>query len=353
MTTVPVNISQGYDIVIGDGIMSDAGKLLSDLLNRCKVLLVSDNIVFDLYGGTVINSLKSEGFDVSTYVFNHGEGSKNLSTLGAILECAAENLLTRSDIIVALGGGVVGDIAGMAAAVYLRGIRYIQMPTTFLAAVDSSVGGKTAIDLSAGKNLAGAFWQPSLVICDTQTLKTLPRDVYADGVAEALKYGMIWDATLFKTLSRNSAFKAENITAECVKIKGCIVSQDEKDNGIRQILNFGHTIGHAIEKLSGYNISHGMAVGIGMVVITRASEALGLTEPGTTSTLCEGLAQYGLPTSCSYDANDIYNALTGDKKRRGDMITVVLVERIGHAFLHNIEIEWMRTFITLGLKGDD
>ncbi|MEI6579117.1 MAG: 3-dehydroquinate synthase, partial [Eubacteriales bacterium] len=269
MQSVKVSCTQkSYDVLIGSRMLKNAGDILRDYFSPCSVVIVTDDNVDALYGETVQYSLTCSGFNTSKFVFKHGEHSKNLSVYAKALEFMAQNSLTRSDMVVALGGGVTGDLAGFAAASYLRGVRFVQMPTTLLAAVDSSVGGKTGVNLDAGKNLAGAFWQPSLVLCDCDTLNTLPDDILADGIAEAIKYGMIRDKELFEMLEFGDCISnPEACVARCVTIKGNIVAKDEFDNGERQLLNFGHTLAHSIEKLSDYKISHGHAVAIGMVIV--------------------------------------------------------------------------------------
>jgi 3-dehydroquinate synthase len=350
MIRLSVEASKDYEVLISGGLLKDAGKLAAGTVMPCKALIVTDDMVDPLYCDEVEKSFGDAGFGVCRYVFTHGERSKNMHTLSAILEFAADNHLTRSDILVALGGGITGDIAGMAAAVYLRGVEYIQIPTTFLAAIDSSVGGKTAVNLAAGKNLAGAFWQPCLVICDTETFSTLPAEVFADGTAEAVKYGMISDPDMFETLESGSLKNdLERTILRCINIKRKIVFQDEYDRGDRQILNFGHTFGHAIEKCSGYSISHGHAVAIGMAMMAKAAEKLGISRENSYDRLVKTLERYGLSAKCDIGADDIFAAVLGDKKRSGGMITVVVPIRIGKCQLQPIPVEELKKFILSGL----
>ena len=255
MRTVTVNASKTYDIKIGSGLLSSLGEEVKKLGKAQKICVVSESTVFPLYGDTAVENLKNAGFEVISFVFPSGEESKNGSTFLELVNYLAENKLTRSDMIVALGGGVVGDLAGFAAASFLRGIRFIQVPTTLLAAVDSSVGGKTAIDLPAGKNLCGAFCQPSLVLCDTDTLNTLPVDIFRDGCAEVIKYGVLYDPDLFAHLEEKSLdFDREAVITRCVELKRDVVMEDEFDTGIRMKLNLGHTIGHGVEAKSQFGI---------------------------------------------------------------------------------------------------
>ena len=256
MNSVTISASREYTIHIGSGLIDQIGTYARQIVSPCKVAIISDSHVWPLYGDAVRNSLSASDFQTVNFVFSAGEESKNASTYIQILNFLAENRLTRSDLIIALGGGVTGDITGFAAATYLRGIRYIQIPTSLLAMVDSSVGGKTAIDLPAGKNLVGAFYQPSAVLCDIDTLSTLPQDVFIDGCAEVIKYGVLYDPGLFSHLEQNGlSFDREYVITRCVELKKAVVMEDEFDTGNRQMLNLGHTIGHAIEALSEYQIS--------------------------------------------------------------------------------------------------
>ena len=271
MNTVTVSASKTYDILIGSGLLTQLGERVKALGKAQKVCVVSETTVFPLYGKAVAESLENAGFSVVSFVFPAGEESKNGSVFLELLNYLAENRLTRSDIIVALGGGVTGDLAGFAAASYLRGIRFVQVPTTLLAAVDSSVGGKTAIDLPAGKNLAGAFCQPSLVLCDTDTLNTLPADIFRDGCAEVIKYGILYDPVLFSHLEdKGLDFDREAVITRCVELKRDVVMEDEFDTGARMKLNLGHTIGHGVEAKSNFTLSHGKSVAIGMAIVVRA-----------------------------------------------------------------------------------
>lgn len=349
MIRVPVEASVHYDVLIGSGLLEEAGKLTLGVTAPCKLLIITDEIVDALYGDAAVSAFRDAGFQVTRYVFTHGEPSKNMHTLAAILEFAAENRMTRTDLFAGLGGGIAGDVAGMAAAVYQRGVRYVQIPTTFLAAIDSSVGGKTAVNLVAGKNLAGAFWQPSLVICDFGTFGTLPPEVFADGAAEAIKYGMISDPELLEMLEAGpSGGELEKIIVRCVNIKRKLVSQDEFDRGNRQLLNFGHTLGHAIEKCSDYAVSHGHAVAIGMVMMARAAEKLGLVRESSLSLLIDLLNKYRLPVRFDTEAGKLADAVLGDKKRNGDMLTIVIPLRPGRCVLHPIPVSELPRLIRLG-----
>ena len=269
MKTINVNASRSYDVIIGSGIIDTLGDRVKALTNASKVCIVSDSNVFPLYGKTVSDSFAHAGLYSVHFVFPAGETSKNGSTYLSLLNFLAESKISRSDCIVALGGGVVGDLAGFASATYLRGIPFVQIPTSLLAMVDSSVGGKTAIDLPAGKNLCGAFYQPLLVLCDTDALNTLPEDVFRDGCAEVIKYGVLFDADLFAHLmDRGPGFDREAVISRCVELKRDVVAQDEFDTGVRMKLNLGHTIGHGIEAGTDYTVTHGKAVAAGMAIVS-------------------------------------------------------------------------------------
>ncbi len=350
MKTISVQASSPYHIVIGKGLLADTGSLCREALGKiCRLCIVTDDNVAPLYLEQTLSSLSAAGFDPISFVIPHGEASKSMETLSELLEFLAENRLTRADALVALGGGVVGDLTGFASAVYLRGIPFIQIPTTLLAAVDSSVGGKTGIDLKAGKNLAGAFHQPALVICDYATLDTLPPSVFADGCAEVIKYGMINDRPFFELLKGGVRHQIEEVIARCVANKAAIVESDEFDRGNRQLLNLGHTVGHAIEACSHLEISHGSAVAIGMVIVARGAEAMGLCPIGSSRELIALLEQEGLPISCPYSAKELCAVASADKKRSGNTLTLVLPFGIGDCRLYPIDVDELEGFLEKGL----
>ena len=279
MKSIKVRTSQPYNVIIGSKLLDNIAGEVSEIKKPGKCIIISDDIVWALYGERVKNNLINGGYTVCECVFPHGESSKTMDTVETLLQCCFENQLTRYDFAIALGGGIVGDVTGFMSSIYLRGIDFIQIPTTLLAAIDSSVGGKTGVNSSFGKNLIGAFHQPVKVICDTDTFNTLPDDIYTAGICEALKYGVIKDKDLFdKILSENT--NIEDTVYRCIEIKAQIVENDEFDHGERQLLNFGHTLGHSIEALSDYEISHGHAVGLGMLLITKACENKNICENG-------------------------------------------------------------------------
>jgi len=352
MTDIQINASRRYTVKIGAGLLTHTGELASGLIKGRNAVIVSDSNVFPLYGETVRQSLEAAGFSVGAFVFPAGEGSKNTDTLVALLNRLAELRPDRSDAIFALGGGVTGDMAGLAAALYLRGIACIQLPTTLLAMVDSSVGGKTAVNLSAGKNLVGVFSQPRLVLCDTDCLQTLPEAVYAEGWAEIIKAAMIKSRPLADFLLKSSPGEnIERVIAACVEIKRDVVDADEFDTGVRQILNFGHTVGHAIELLGDYRYFHGEAVALGMRIMARACCALGTCEPECLSVLETLLNKYKLPTVCDMDAGALLEAAQRDKKRSAGGITLVLPVRVGECTLKKTGFDELGTLLRLGLSS--
>ena len=330
MKTVTVRASRTYDVRVGSGLLAQTGAVLRALGAGEKVMLVSDSNVYPLYGAAVEKALESAGFAVSRFVLPAGETSKNLTNYGALLNAMCEAGMGRCDTVAALGGGVAGDLAGFAAATYQRGTGLIQLPTSLLAAVDSSVGGKTAVDLPAGKNQVGAFYQPQAVLCDVGTFATLPETEVRNGAAEIVKYAMIADADLFSLLEEAPvSAHYEEIVARCVAIKRDFVEADERDLGLRMMLNFGHTVGHAVEAASKYEIPHGQAVAIGMAAITRAAVAGGRCAPAVEERLTALLKGIGLPTELPYGAETLSEIAITDKKSAGDAIRLILPREIG------------------------
>lgn len=338
--SIHINTARPYDVHVGPGILAQMGQLLPEKIlgvgaEGGKAVLITDANVETLYAAQVRTELEGLGFTVYQAVMPAGEESKSGIQYLNLLSWMSEEHVSRSDVIFALGGGVVGDMAGFLAATYQRGMEFVQLPTTLLAAVDSSVGGKTAINLPEGKNLVGAFKQPACVIMDTDTLETLPEDVFADGCAEVIKYGMIWDESLFHNLQ---TMETGDIISRCVDIKRQVVVQDEEDRGIRNILNFGHTIGHSIEKNSHFEIRHGQAVAIGMMIVTEAAEKAGICQTGVTAQLRNLLTACNLPTEAPYSMELLLEGMRSDKKIQGQEINLILPQRIGQCIIRHMTL---------------
>ncbi|MBQ2846966.1 MAG: 3-dehydroquinate synthase [Clostridia bacterium] len=340
MEIIKVNASKEYDVIIGEGILSSLGERCVSLFGKNRAVIVTDSNVAPLWLDETKASLEKAGIDTLEFIFPAGEESKSKETLFELIEFMAENKLTRSDFAVALGGGVTGDMVGLASSLYLRGIEFVQVPTTLLAAVDSSVGGKTAVNLKAGKNLLGAFYQPALVLCDTLTLGTLPENIFADGMAEVIKYGVIFDKALFDKVSGGDVkLNIESIIARCVELKRDVVAKDEFDKGDRQLLNFGHTMAHSIEKCSNFEISHGSAVAVGMVIAAKASHALGWSDENCTQAIIDANKNNNLPVECDFAPHDLADVALSDKKRTGGTINFVVPQNMGECVLKKIPIE--------------
>ena len=343
MRKVTVNASKTYDILIEKGALDRIGALVHDIVGGGKVCIISDSNVAPIYMERVKNSLSKEGIKTAEYIFPAGEKSKNAQTFIEILNYLAEKGFTRKDTLIALGGGVTGDMTGFCAATYMRGIKFIQIPTTLLAAVDSSVGGKTGIDLLCGKNLAGAFHQPSAVIFDPETLKTLPDEYFSDGMAEVIKYAVIRGEGLDKLICENADI--EEIVEICVKIKRDIVNADEFEGGIRQILNYGHTLGHAIESLSEYTLSHGRCVAMGMYIVTKAYKCEELLQK-----LCAMLEKYGLETNCPYTPEEIVERAKKDKKADSDGVNLIVSKKMGECEIVKITMDELLCLVKEGME---
>ena len=340
-----VNLGENsYPIFIENGIIKKSGEHISQIFSGQKIMIVSDDNVFPLYGQQVMDSLKD--YECHSLVLPHGEPTKSFQSLPKIYTAMLDAKLTRSDLVIALGGGVIGDLAGFAAASYLRGIKLVQIPTSLLAQVDSSVGGKVAVDLPQGKNLVGAFYQPKMVLIDPDVLNTLPEHFIKDGMGEVIKYGCIKDGSLFDRLCAHSSFEdlkpeLPEIIARCVDIKRIVVEADQFDTGERMLLNFGHTLAHTIEQYYNYEReSHGEAVGIGMYQITRMAEEKGLTAPGCADQIKKALEIYGLPSSCGLPVTDLTKAITLDKKNLNGKLNVVLLKELGSSYVYPTDISF-------------
>lgn len=349
MTKLTVHTARPYDIFVGDGVRSQAGELCREVNKGQRALIVTDSHVGPLYADKLAVSLEAAGFKTGIFMFPAGEESKRLETIAQIYGRLAEESFTRGDLIVALGGGVTGDMAGFAAATWLRGIDFVQMPTSLLAQVDSSVGGKTGVDIAEGKNLVGAFWQPVRVIADTEALDTLPPAFVTDGLGEVVKYACIRDKALFDLMEQAyvlSPSAREQTIVRCIDCKRGVVERDEREAGERKLLNFGHTLGHALEKFYHYSgLSHGCAVAVGMAVITEASERQGLTKPGTAKRLKALLGKLGLPSSDQATLSEYLSGAAMDKKRSGSDIDLILLREIGNAFVYRLPVKELAGFL--------
>ncbi len=349
MKKIHVLAAHPYDVCIESGCLARAGAYLLPHIPNGYAAIVTDSTVDALYASQLEAALLESGIRTVKFVFPHGEASKTANTYLALLSFLAQNHISRGDAIIALGGGVVGDLAGFAAATYLRGIAFIQIPTTLLAMVDSSVGGKTAIDLPEGKNLVGAFHQPRTVLCDPDVLSTLPEEIFADGCAEVIKYGVLGDSALFQhLLEKGPAFDRAYVLECCIGQKSRIVAEDEFDTGARQKLNLGHTVGHAIEKESNFSLSHGKCVAIGMAIVAKSAAAAGLCEGDVYTKITKVLTAFGLPVKTEMAPSVLYQTMLSDKKRKGDTITLVLPEKIGHAVLWPVPLKTLSAFIEAG-----
>ncbi len=348
MERIEVRLGErSYPVLIGREALAEAGPRIRERLPGAeRIAVVTDDNVAPLYLARLEESLLGAGLRTAAAVLPHGEAAKSLGSLPGLYSFLAREHITRRDAVLALGGGVMGDLAGLAAATWLRGVRFVQVPTSLLAQVDSSVGGKVAVDLPEGKNLVGAFWQPSLVLCCPETLTTLTDRFWRDGLGEVCKYAAIADPFLFSLLEERAGGGRESLMAvmgtvlrRCIQAKADVVAQDELDTGLRMTLNFGHTVGHAIEACEGYaGHSHGEAVSIGMAVITRLSECKGLTEPGTAARLEALLTALSLPTRLpDIPEEALIRAMRMDKKSEGGALRAVLLRRIGECFLHGVD----------------
>lgn len=352
MRIVEVKTGTPYQVRIQRGLIDRVGEELLALLGKtCKAAILTDETVNALYGDRVAASLQNSGFAVIRYAIDPGEEHKTLADWQGMLEFMAQQQLTRSDCVVALGGGIPGDMAGFAAACYLRGVMFIQVPTTLLAMVDSSVGGKTGVNLASGKNQLGAFYQPRMVLCDPDVLTTLPPETLADGVSESIKYGMLGENEVLDWFEHGDwTAHTEELIQRCITAKAAVVEADERDTGCRQLLNLGHTLGHAIEKNSEYQVTHGHAVAIGMALAAKLAHQLGLCDEQTVTRLVATLERNHLPTNTIYTAAQLTDAALSDKKRTGGTLTLVLPTGIGHCQLHPVEVSQLENLIALAVE---
>lgn len=341
-----------YNIFIKKNILSELIKYLKDNFNNKKIAVITDYNLKNLYGKTLNNALIENGFTTKIIAVKPGEESKSIDTLQVMYKELSDFKIKRDDLIITFGGGVVGDLGGFAASTYLRGIQYVQMPTSLLSQVDSSIGGKVAVDLPYGKNLVGSFYNPAAVFMDPEILKSLNKRYLHDGLAEVIKYGCIRDKKIVDKLLKfenddELLGNIEDIIYDCCSIKKSVVEIDEKDFGERMILNFGHTLGHAIEKYFKYKkYTHGEAVGIGMLCITKNSERMGITEKGTSDIIEAVLKKYELPYEMpAINREDILETIALDKKSCSEGISLILLKGIGEAFIRMTQNNEIDDFI--------
>ena len=353
MRCVEVRAGRPYEVFIGRGLMDAAGGMIVEALGGTRMAaILTDDTVDALYGARVEQALSESGLRTCRFAMPHGEAHKTLATWEKMLAFLSEQGMTRADAVVALGGGVPGDVAGFAAACYQRGVDLVQIPTTLLAMIDSSVGGKTGVDLGGLKNQVGAFHQPRLVLIDPDALSTLPAATLSDGAAEAVKYGVLGDTELFERLSRGGWTEdAEWVIERCVFHKAALVAADELDRGSRQLLNLGHTLGHAIEKCSGFRFSHGQAVAVGMIYAARIARSMGLCGPEVEADIAAALTAGGLPLSAPYGAAELAAAAMADKKRAGGEITLVLPRAIGRCELRRVPAAELEELARVAVGG--
>jgi len=351
MKTIKVNLKKtedrSYDIFAEEGLLKKIGTILSSKPKR-RYAIISDSNVAAIYGKTVIKQIKNSGMEAILMTFKAGERSKNIHEAENLLNKLAKHGFTRHDAVIALGGGVTGDLAGFVASIFMRGIALIHIPTTLLAMVDSSIGGKTGINLKYGKNLAGTFHQPETVIIDPSVLKTLPEKEFLNGFAEIIKYSVIADEKLFcllekhckKILGRNTGL-LNQIIIQCTKIKASVIEKDEREKGLRMILNYGHTAGHAIERLSKYKISHGEAISIGMIIANEIGHKLGVLKKNHAMRIKDLLDHYNLPTSAGHfltqknTPGKMWQIMQKDKKMQNSQIHFIIPKTIGETIICN------------------
>lgn len=348
MITVPLG-ERTYPIHIGSGMLDCLGAITLEALGEISVAVVTDDNVAPLYLARAVASLENAGLRVCSITLPHGEQTKCLDQLTKLYTFLCDSRITRRDAVIALGGGVIGDLTGLAAATYLRGVHFVQVPTTLLAQVDSSVGGKVAVDLPQGKNLVGAFYQPDFVLVDPDTLNTLTDEYWRDGLGEVVKYGCIGDGELFALLEQcapggRAALMAQidEILRRCIQAKADVVAQDERDTGLRMTLNFGHTIAHSVETCQHYEgLRHGEAVALGMHLMTRLSEEKGLTAPGTSDRLDALLCQLSMPmTLPALNREAVISAMFMDKKFSGKVLRTIVLNHIGKCFIHSTDVSF-------------
>lgn len=351
---VVVNTGDEYKVMIGNDLLNKTGEILSALGFK-KIAIITDNKVWSIYKEELAKSLKCSNIHYEVLIFLHGENSKSVQNYLKGIDFLAENNYRRSDALLAFGGGVIGDLGGFISATYQRGMQFVQLPTTLLAGVDSSVGGKTAINLKQGKNLLGAFKQPKKVICDLSLYKTMDKKYFLDGVAETIKYSILSSKEMFYELFspiKQDDLRLEYLVKRCVEYKAKIVALDEQDNDIRRLLNLGHTIGHSIEKLSNYSITHGFAVAIGICYIAKLSYVLNLITKETAKDIVNCIEKNDLPISTNFTPEEIFQNSILDKKCEDDTITVILIQDIGSCVLKKISLLKWKQYIKSAMEAN-
>ena len=350
MNCIHVNTGKSYDVLICRGILSKAGSKIKELFPSSRLAVITDSNVAPLYLRTLLDSLNEAGYtDVPTFSLPDGEQTKSLQSAGLLYDLLSQHKISRDCCLIALGGGVIGDLTGFVASTYLRGLPFIQIPTTLLAQVDSSVGGKTAVNLTSGKNLVGTFWQPSLVLCDPDLLSTLTADVFADGLAESIKCGMIRDRVLFDLIAKGDPKdNLEEIIFRSISIKRDVVEKDELDTGDRMLLNYGHTMGHAVENWMKYLQRHGQCVAVGMVMICAAQVAAGQLSRTVLDQLIAVCEKYDLPVSCPASMDTLLKICQQDKKNTTKGIRVVLLHEIGDGYYETMPFDEFSAFVKEG-----
>ena len=351
MSNVEVKLDNPYNVLIGKGLLGTLGEQVRAVTKAIKVLVVTDSNVSELYLDSAKSSLLSAGFEAFDFVFMAGERQKTPATYLDIINCLGNNGFKRTDAVIALGGGVVGDIAGFAAATYMRGIDVIQVPTTLLAMIDSSVGGKTGVDLPFGKNLLGAFWQPKAVIADISTLKTLPEREWKTGIGEGIKYACLDGGRILEILEDGIKNSLEEFVKLCVEYKASVVVEDEKESGLRKLLNLGHTVGHAIEKQSNFKIPHGVAVASGVAIMANAAYACGELDGKARDIILSLLAKYGIElprmNGDMSEGGNMSKAFAMDKKAEGKGdISAVVIRGLGKCEVRKMTIGQFEEYIS-------
>ena len=346
MKAVKINTTKKYSVHIGENLLAQAGALISSVVPIGKIAIITDDNVDKLYSKSLEEALTAQKFEVTKYVIKNGEHSKSAENYLLLLDFLAKNKLHRSDSVVALGGGVVGDLAGFVAGTYMRGIRFIQIPTTLLASIDSSVGGKMAINLDAGKNYVGVTYQPSIVVCDTNTISTLPEDVYYDGLGEGVKYAILKGGKIFEHFNNGiNKNNLEEVIYECIRIKKRLVEKDEEEQNVRKLLNLGHTFAHAFERMSDYTITHGKCVAMGISEIARISNKQKYLSDTEYLEIKKLLEKNHLGEVIDYDKEKLIECMLMDKKVEGNNVVFVIIEKIGKCKTLSVPKEKLMEFI--------